>query len=299
MAKVAVTGAKGLIGSAVAAELTARGHAVIGIGRGAGNAVTLDLAAPQLPALPPIEALIHCAGVTDEEAKADGPSALTRAASATERLIAAASAAGAKRMVYVSSAHVYGPLSGHIDETMPANPLSDYALAHYLAEQMFRRNAAPQGFAARILRPCAVFGPLADPQRFRRWSLIPFSFPRAIAEAGLVRILGTGRDRRNFVGTDVVAALAADFIEMQIGGVTLLNPVGAADLTVADFAELCARLGGDLLGRSCRVEIAGKGDTTSAPLEYRSVMGGSGSGRSLETHIVELVRQCSQLGATA
>jgi UDP-glucose 4-epimerase len=298
LAKVAVTGAKGLIGSAVAAELTARGHAVITLGRGAGHAVTLDLADPQLPTLPPLDALIHCAGVTDEEVKADRDAALVRAVSGTERLLAAASTAGATRLVYVSSAHVYGALSGHIDETMPANPLSDYALAHFLAEQIFRRHAARQGFAARILRPCAVFGPLAEPQRFRRWSLIPFSFPREIAKSGLIRILGTGRECRNFVGTDVVAALAADFIEMQSGGVTLLNPVGTADLTIAEFAELCARLGGDLLGRSGRVEIAGKGDA-APPLEYRSVMGGQRSGRSLETHIVELVRQCSQLGATA
>jgi UDP-glucose 4-epimerase len=299
LAKVGVTGAKGLIGSAVAAELAARGHAVIALGRGADNAVALDLTDLELPAFPPIDALIHCAGVTDEEVKADSAAALTRAASGTERLIGAAASAGARRMVYVSSAHVYGTLSGHIDETMPANPLSDYALAHFLAEQMFRRNAAKLGFAARILRPCAVFGPLAEPQRFRRWSLIPFSFPRAIAESGLIRILGTGRDRRNFVGTDVVAALAADFIEMQIGGVTLLNPVGTTDLTVGEFAEICARLGGDLLGRNCRVEIAGTGDAGGAPLEYRSVMGGLRSGRSLETHIVELVRQCSKLGATA
>jgi UDP-glucose 4-epimerase len=288
-----------LIGSAVAAELVARGHTVIPLGRDAGNAVTLDLAEPQLPALPPLDALIHVAGVTDEEVKADSAAALVRAASGTERLVAAASASGAKRMAYISSAHVYGALSGHIDETMPANPLSDYALAHFLAEQIFRRNAARLGFAARILRPCAVFGPLADPQRFRRWSLIPFSFPRAIAETGLIRILGTGRDRRNFVGTDVVAGLAVDFIEMQVGGVTLVNPVGTADLTIAEFAETCARLGGDILGRACRVEIAGSGNATGWPLEYRSVMGGSRQGQSLEAHIVELVRQCSHLGATA
>jgi len=294
LAKVAVTGAKGLIGSAVAAELAARGHEVLSLGRGPGNAVTLDLAG-KIPLLPAADALIHCAGVTDEEVKADSAAALTRAAAGTERLIAAAAKAGAARMVYVSSAHVYGPLTGHLDETSPANPLSDYALAHFVAEQVFRRHGTP----TRILRPCAVFGTLADPQRFRRWSLIPFSFPRAIAETGLIRILGTGRDRRNFVGTDVVAALAADFVEMQTGGVSHLNPVGTADMTVAEFAELCARLGGDVLGRSCRVEIAGKGEAAAPALEYRSVMGGSRSGRSLETHIVELIRQCSHLGATA
>jgi UDP-glucose 4-epimerase len=252
LAKVAITGAKGLIGSAVAAEVVARGHEVVTLGRGAGNAVTLDLA-EKLPALPAIDALIHCAGVTDEEVKADSAAAMTRAASGTDRLIAAATAAGVGRVVYVSSAHVYGALTGHIDETMPANPLSDYALAHFLAEQIFRRNAIRAGFALRILRPCAVFGPLSEPERFRRWSLIPFSFPRAIAETGLIRILGTGRDRRNFVGTNVIAAQAADFVDMQTPGVAILNPIGTADLTVAEFAELCARLGGDVLGRKCRV----------------------------------------------
>lgn len=293
MAKVAVTGAKGLIGSAVAAELAARGHDVVSLGRGAGNTVSLDLA-DMLPALPPLDALIHCAGVTDEEVKADRAAAMVRAVSGTERLIAAAAAAGAKRMVYVSSAHVYGPLTGHIDETMPPNPLSDYALAHFVAEQVFRRHKLP----TRLLRPCAVFGPLAEPQLFRRWSLIPFSFPRAIAETGLIRILGTGRERRNFVGTNVVAALAADFIDMQTPGVSVLNPIGTTDLTVAEFAELCARLGGDLLGRRCRVEIAGTGAADPA-LEYRSVIVGARNGRSLETHIAELIRQCSHLGATA
>jgi UDP-glucose 4-epimerase len=298
LARIAVTGAKGLIGSAVAAELGVRGHIVITLGRGADNTVTLDLADQQLPALPPCDALIHCAGVTDEEVKADSAAALVRAASGTERLVAAVAAAGASRIAYVSSAHVYGALTGHIDETMPANPLSDYALAHFLAEQIIRRNAARLGFAARVFRPCAVFGPLAEPARFRRWSLIPFSFPRAVAETGLIRIQGTGRERRNFVGTDVVAALAADFVEAQATGVTLVNPVGAADLSVAEFAELCVRLGGDL-GRTARVEIAGSGAAAGPDLEYRSVTGGLRSGRALECHVVELIRQCFKLGATA
>jgi len=50
---------------------------------------------------------------------------------------------------------------------------------------------------------------VADPKRFRRWSLIPFSFPKAIAESGTIRISGTGRDRRNFVGSDVIVASLA------------------------------------------------------------------------------------------
>jgi len=297
--RVAVTGATGLIGAATVAALAARGHDAIRIGRGAGNDVVADLGEGLLPHLPPCDALIHCAGVTDEEVKTGSTAALLRAAEGTERLIAAAVAAGAGRMAYVSSAHVYGPLNGHIDETLPANPLSDYALAHYLAEQIFRRNVGRYGLAVTLLRPCAVFGPLADPKRFRRWSLIPFAFPKAIAAAGTIRISGTGRDRRNFVGSDVVAMLAVDFVTSVTSGLSILNPIGAADMSVAEFAELCARVGREQLNRNCRVEIAGAGPDQGSPLEYRSVAGGTRSGQTLEAHVAALIRQCSQVGANA
>jgi UDP-glucose 4-epimerase len=300
--KVAVTGATGLIGSAVSAEIAARGHTVISLGRRDGCSVHADLADLDGLArlrLPACDALVHCAGVTDEEAKADPASTLRRAALGTDRLVAMAAAAGAERMVYVSSAHVYGPLSGHIDETSPANPLGDYALAHFLAEQIFRRNAGPRGLSVRLLRPCAVFGPLRALESFRRWSLIPFAFPRAIAETSVIRILGTGKDRRNFVGTDVVAAAAAEFIERPEPGVSVVNPIGIRDMTVAEFARLCAATGDGLLKRACRVEVAAPDGDAGPPLEYRSVDGSGRDGRALEAHVSELIRQCSQLGVHA
>jgi UDP-glucose 4-epimerase len=297
--KIAVTGATGLIGAAVVAALAARGHAVARLGRGAENDVAVDLGSCNVLSLPACDALIHCAGVTDEEVKADSAAALVRAGIGTERLVAAARAAGARRVAYISSAHVYGPLSGHIDETLPPNPLSDYALAHYVAEQVLRRNAMRHDFALRILRPCAVFGPLADPKHFRRWSLIPFAFPKAITETGTIRISGTGRDRRNFVGSDVVAMLAADFVAGDASGVSVLNPIGIADMSVAGFAELCARIGREQLNRNCRVEIAGTGPDHGAPLEYRSVAGGARDGQTLESHVAAMIRQCAQVGANA
>jgi UDP-glucose 4-epimerase len=297
--KIAVTGATGLIGAAVVADLAARGHEAVRLGRGPGNDVVVDLGGRNALSLPACDALIHCAGVTDEEVKADSAAALVRASHGTERLLAAARAAGIGRIAYISSAHVYGPLIGHIDETLPPNPLSDYALAHYVAEQVLRRNAVHHGLALRILRPCAVFGPLADPKRFRRWSLIPFAFPKAIAETGTIRISGTGRDRRNFVGSDVVAMLAVDFVTGEASGVSVINPIGIADMSVAAFAELCARIGREQLNRNCRVEIAGAGPDSGAPLEYRSVAGGARDGQTLESHVAAMIRQCAQVGANA
>jgi UDP-glucose 4-epimerase len=302
LAKIVVAGATGLIGSAVAAELTARGHTVISLGRRSGASIQVDfadIAGLRGLKLPPCDALIHCAGVTDEEVKSDAAAALHRAALGTEALIGGAIDAGAGKIVYVSSAHVYGALSGPIDETTPPNPLSNYALAHFMAEQVLRRNALSRGAMVRLLRPCAVFGPLPSLQHFRRWSLIPFAFPRAIAESGVIRIMGTGRDRRNFVGTDRIAVMAAGFAERPVPGVTIVNPVGARDLTVAEFAGLCVETGRRVLGKAGRVEIAGVGDDAGPPLDYRSIAGCRQEGRTLEAHVTELIHECSQIGVHA
>ena len=67
--RVAVLGASGLIGSAMAEQLRTRGHEVVSVGRG-GQGVQWDLCSGRpLPgqALEGCGALIHAAGVTDED----------------------------------------------------------------------------------------------------------------------------------------------------------------------------------------------------------------------------------------
>lgn len=70
--KIAVIGGSGLIGSAVAAHLTSRGHSVVPMSRGT-RGVSVDISkatspAYWLPQLVGIEAVINCAGVLQ-----DGP----------------------------------------------------------------------------------------------------------------------------------------------------------------------------------------------------------------------------------
>src|SRR4051812_47111847 len=67
--RVALTGSSGLIGSAVAAALRSAEHEVLVLGRGADAALQFDVANPRLVpgALRGCGALVHCAGVTDED----------------------------------------------------------------------------------------------------------------------------------------------------------------------------------------------------------------------------------------
>src|SRR6478609_448274 len=122
--RIAITGASGLIGHAVAKALADAGHAIVTVGRRADCAVRVDLAADaSLPAgaLKGCDALVHAAGVTDEDF-ADRDAAFAKALRGTQALLAAARDAGVGRLAYFSSAHVYGPLEGRLDEASPVNP---------------------------------------------------------------------------------------------------------------------------------------------------------------------------------
>ena len=93
----------------------------------------------------------------------------------------------------------------------------------------------------------------------------------------------------------ITATVAAGVLTL---GATLTMTRASAGVGEPITWHGCATGPADDLGAA--LETAGAQCARIAvPLDYRSVMGGLRHGRSLETHIVELVRQCSQLGATA
>lgn len=270
---VGLLGASGLIGSAVAARLKPP-HCRLYGRRGQGQE-KLDLAAPGFP--PDIfegcDALVHAAGVTDEEFAADSAAAWQRATAGTSRLLQAARASGLRRLVYVSTAHVYGPLEGDITEARPANPLGDYGLAHFATEQLFRRAARLDGMDVLILRPCAVYGLPPDLAAFQRWSLIPFAFPRDLLTEGRIILKSDGEQRRNFVSTEAIAAEIMAFLAEPAlpGRCRTQNVVGPDSLSVFAFAEYCRDLLAKLMGHPGQIERRPPSDGPSPPaLCYRS-----------------------------
>ena len=268
--RIAVTGSTGLIGSAVARALGAS-HEVVTVGRRPKSQVRVDLADTTAVAAMdtgPLDALVHCAGVTDEDFHSDPEGAMRMAVFGADALVTSAVAAGAKRIVYVSSAHTYGPLVGVVDENTAVNPVSDYAIAHFATEQVFRRHVSG-GVGAAVLRPCAVFGDLRDVEDFRRWSLIPFSFPRDAVVDHAVTIRSTGEQRRNFVGTEDIANCCSRWLDGGSGGWNVLNPVGQLTTSVHEFAQMCASVSEEVTGRTCTVSrVPPRGPTIGDDFDY-------------------------------
>ncbi|UDY23111.1 NAD-dependent epimerase/dehydratase family protein [Nocardioides sp. Kera G14] len=271
--RIALTGSSGLIGSAMARHLSSE-HEVITLGRRATADIQVDLSDPSAVAaldLGEVNALVHCAGVVDEDFRDHPEAALRMAVFGADALVKAAVASGATHLVYVSSAHSYGPFVGKVDESTPINPVSDYAIAHFATEQVFRRQVK-EGVAGVALRPCAVFGDLPDASQFRRWSLIPFSFARDAVRDHTIVIRSTGEQRRNYVGTEDIAACGTRWLGSNAGGWGALNPLGQLSATVYEFAELCASLSEELTGIPCAItRMPPSGRTAGDDFEYTSL----------------------------
>lgn len=291
--RILLTGASGLIGQAVYKKLSQE-HEVVTLGRSERADVRVDLAdvdALHAKALPSSDALVHCAGIVDEDFREDPVRAARRAMFGAGALARQAVAAGAKHLAYVSSAHVYGPMIGRIDENSPVNPVSDYAISHYVTEQIFRRHAQGSVVAA-AFRPCAVFGQLEDPDAFRRWTLIPFSFPReAVLEQRIV-IRSTGQQRRNFVGTDDIADSIHRWLNSPSFPWQAINPVGDTSSTVFEFAERCADISGRLTGGTCVIERqAPNGPQPGDDFDYVSTLPQVGTRQSMDDFARGLMHQ--------
>jgi len=296
---IAITGATGLIGHALAQRLAAAGHRVRSIGRDAPAEVRFDLArdvelAPH--ALAGCDALVHAAGVTDEDF-ADPAAARAKAGRGASALLESARRAGVRRFAYISSAHVYGPLEGRIDESRPPAPRGDYGRAHLATEELFRAAAMDPASAALIARPCAAYGMPPSLERFARWSLIPFDFPRQ-AIAGRIVLKSHGEQRRNFVPVEGIANLVGWWLEAAREGVVVANAPGKEEMSVYDFAGLCARIASALTGRRCEISRPPGVAPQAQPFEYRTRVAGHLPGPSLEEHVARLVRALLQKDAS-
>jgi UDP-glucose 4-epimerase len=254
---VGLAGASGLVGGGIFARLF-RSRKVVRIGRRKECDLQADFAQPGSLAglsLKGLEAVVYSAGIVDEDFKSDPARAYLQNTVGFSAFVKRAVECGVPGFVYLSSAHVYGSLGGELRESSPASPLSDYALAHYVAEQILRRNCGAGRLQGLVLRPCAVFGMPESVETFDRWSLIPYSFPLEAVRDGVIVLRSSGEQRRNFISIADLALYVEKFLDGRddFGAFTVVNPVGPQTLTVHEFAQKCVAIASRLTGRECSV----------------------------------------------
>lgn len=224
---VVVTGGAGFIGSHTVDALLARGHQVAVVDNfSTGRRDNLSSAAGH-PSLDIVEAdvvdglwgpladtvrrrgavtrIIHLAAQTSVVASIQNPLHDLRVNyMGTNRLMEYARHEGVEKVVFASSAAVYGDVADvPVSEEAPTSPLSPYGVNKLSSELLLRYYASVHGVATQPLRFFNVYGPRQDP-RNPYTGVISIFFERALRGQDLT-IFGDGHQTRDFVYVGDVA----------------------------------------------------------------------------------------------
>ncbi len=283
MTRVLITGGLGYLGGRIAADLAVRGGRTLRLTtrRPAGErpawSRAFDVVVADFDsgdgvdaACRGVDAAVHLAAVNAPESAADPARAERVTVGGTRKLVEAAAKAGVKRLVYLSTAHVYGrPLAGRIDEATPPKPAHPYAVTHLAAEEIVLAAAKPTGV---VLRVSNGVGAPADAGA-DCWMLVANDLCRQAATTDAVVLDGSGRELRDFVVAADVAGAVAHVLalpENRLGG-RLFNVGGDRTLSVLALAEFIAGRAEKVLGRRPAVrrkQVAASGKP--AVLDFRS-----------------------------
>jgi nucleoside-diphosphate-sugar epimerase len=217
--KVLVTGGGGFIGSHLVTRLLSLGHEVRALDNfSTGRRVNLehlkdpfeliegdvrDLETARR-AVAGVDWVFHEAAMPSVARSVEDP--ITTSAvnvQGTLHVLVAARDAGVRRLVYAASSSAYGdtPTLPKV-ETMPASPLSPYALQKYAGEQYCVMFTRLYGLETVALRYFNVFGPRQDPTS--HYSAVIPRFITALARGESPQIHGDGEQSRDFTFIDNV-----------------------------------------------------------------------------------------------
>ncbi|MCC6415748.1 MAG: NAD-dependent epimerase/dehydratase family protein [Opitutaceae bacterium] len=223
MGNILVTGAAGFIGSHTTDQLLAAGHEVLGVDNfrtghrrnlnaalrsAAFRLVEADVAEPGVLAALVAgfrpEAIIHLAALVSVQESIQDPALNQRLnVRATELVAAAAEAQGVARIVFASSAAIYGDATAlPIEEEAPKQPISPYGEAKLVSEGILLKTTG-RGVTVRCHRYFNVFGPRQDPAS--PYSGVISIFDRRYREGKAVTIYGDGQQTRDFISVHDVA----------------------------------------------------------------------------------------------
>jgi len=230
-AELLVTGHSGFVGRRLMRALEARGYAVCGYSRAAG-----DIARDPLPPTETIRHVFHLAGESFVPESWHSPLPFYRTnVVGTANVMKFCRDSGAT-ITFVSS-YVYGqPKSLPIREDHAVSAANPYAHSKILAEEIVRFYAEMWNVTATILRPFNLYGPGQD-RRF----VIPTLVAKALDPTSEYIEIADERPKRDFLYVD-------DFIELLVATISrpggICNAGCGSSVSVAHLADMICQQAG-------------------------------------------------------
>lgn len=180
MKNVLVTGGAGFIGSHLCELLVSAGMSVrildnLSAGKHENLAAIADKVqllvgsvtdfSTCLQACEGIDTVFHLAAVVAvTQAQQDPQGSLATNITGTQNILEAARVKGVNKVIFVSSAAVYGNHEGVCSENISPQPISVYGQAKWIGEQLCQLYAQQYGLKTLCVRYFNVYGPRQDPQ---------------------------------------------------------------------------------------------------------------------------------------
>ena len=186
-----------------------------------------------------IDTVVHLVSLTDFQAKDDPGLARRVGVDGTRRLLEYATRHRVRRIVFLSTGHVYGtPYTGHITELTIPNPQQPYAETHLAAEELLSEAHEAGSILAIRLRLSNGFGyPMIRDNVI--WQIVINDLCRQAVTSRSLTLKSPGLQQRNFIPfADVCTAIihTIDLPEELIGN-GLFNLGSNESMRVIDVAR--------------------------------------------------------------
>jgi UDP-glucose 4-epimerase len=247
---ILITGGLGYLGSRIAQSLLKRSEYKIILGtRNSQSELPKKLFGCQLVLfdllqqnnikknLKDVDIIIHLAAMNANECDKNPNDALLVNGLGTLNLVNSARASNVKKIIYFSTAHVYGsPLLGNITEETLTVPKNHYAISHRVAEDYIIEASKEGKISTAILRLTNAIGNPVH-RKTNCWMLVANDFAKQIIEKNEIIIRSSGNQSRDFIPiSDVSSALFLLLNKNTFGEV--LNLGSGVSLTILDLAKL-------------------------------------------------------------
>lgn len=282
MRRILITGAFGYVGGRVGRYLAEQGYQLrLGsrdatrrppqwLGSGDIKATDFDSETSLKAACQDVDCIVHLANTNEAVSYADPELALRINGGGTIKLLRAASKSGVKRIIYFSTAHIYGaPLQGVISEETLPRPHHPYAITHRVAEDFVLTANRGGDLKGLVLRLSNSFG---APELGVDWALLVNDLCRQAVTRKTLVLRSAGLQRRDFIPLSDVGRAVEHLIELPWERCDdgLFNLGGENPMRIIDVAETVAECCEEVLGYAPSI-VRPQADTDEKdiPLTYK------------------------------
>ncbi len=161
----------------------------------------------------------------------------------TLNILQAAATYRVKKVIYYSSAAVYGePAYLPINENHPKNPSSPYGLSKLTGEKYAEFYSKFYGLNIIVIRPFNVYGPKQDPRN--PYTGVISTFLNKALQGEDIPIYGDGGQSRDFIYVEDLAELSIKALSKNTPQLTVLNGACGEKTTIKNLAEKIKELTG-------------------------------------------------------